>query len=225
MTKSKDIICPKPLFFRYLDDQDIDEAVKLQGAERGERVRFIYNMISESRWSVGRTGPELSYIWQIQLNTVNQYAAEAYRHFKLQLGDPDELRGALMEKLNYVVDSSMKAKKPFLTKEGELVYADAPDHRSAINGIVAMGDLCGLRVRKVEHKLSKAEYDKQDLESLMKVALEELEKSKAITAEGEESNEYTLPERVSPPASSEDSGRNNLAERVRGRRTGRSRNQ
>lgn len=160
--------------WKYLTDDEAKEASLL--FERGERVDWLYDMISNLRYQRGKTGKELSQIFCVSRATMDQYASEAHRRFKAVLGDTEDLRGLIIQKISTIVDDAMEATIPMMTKEGQIKYGRKPDHRSAIQGLVGIGELCGLKVRKHEHKIRYEEYSKESLEALV-------EKSKKLLAE------------------------------------------
>lgn len=203
---------------QLLTEADIKEAKRLCGGSRGERVDFIFALMSNIQWKRGQTGRLLSEIWSMSQNTIDQYASEAYRRFKSQLGDPEELRGMIVAKIETVVDSAMQNTKTMLTKEGDSVEVAAPDHRSAIAGLMGIGELCGLKVRKTETKVRYEEYSRESLNELMEKAKGVLSGA-TITTEGETVHALTEGVPATPPNHS--TQHHDAQERLRNRHPGR----
>lgn len=202
---------------RGLDQEDIAEAFVMKGECRQKRVEYIADLIVQVKWIPGRTHKDLAVIWGITRAAVRQYSSEAYRQFKSKLGEPEELRNALLEKLDFVVTSAMAAKQPFLSKDGVVVYADRPDHKAATQGILGLAELAGLKVRKHEHRVETIVHTKEDLEALIKQGLAEV-RTKIIETTGEATNDtrtINLPPRISPTDAGTLAGDADEPERVR----------
>ena len=119
----------------------IEEGMSLWAA----RVDFIYDMIVTFCWDNTSGRRALQKIWGVRRNVIDDIAREARRRMASGIADPEELRGLCIEQIQYVTKSAMHAKKGMLTKDGDVVYVDAPDHKAAILGIDKIADYIGLK--------------------------------------------------------------------------------
>lgn len=179
--------------YKYLSNEEIAEACDLRQEVAANdsdlvnmRVVFCYELMSTFRWTKGKTYRELARVWDVSHETVKKYSAEAYRRFKTGLGDTGDLKAKMIEQLQHVTQNAMQAKQPFLNKNtGDVVYADKPDHKSAIAGIQAIASLCGMNIKKVEHEHT--HYDQKSLtELLLEWEASKNDKEKAIDTTGTE---------------------------------------
>jgi hypothetical protein len=158
--------------FRWLSDEEVLEAASIVDPMKEEyesctarQVNFCYELIVANRFVPGKTIKELAVIWGVSVDAVKRHSSEAYRRLKADIRDPEEIRGAIIQRLDTVMSMAMNHKKPYLTKEGEVIYADEPNYNAAVAAAKEIKALVGLDIRKIEH--SHKEYETADLPELL----------------------------------------------------------
>jgi diphthamide synthase (EF-2-diphthine--ammonia ligase) len=159
--------------FRWLSDDEVTEAARIVSPLNADeyesvtarQVNYCYELIAANRLVPGKTIKELAIIWGVTPESVKRHTSEAYRRFKATIRDPDEIRGAIIERLDAVMTMAMNHKRPYITREGDVIYADDPNYNAAVNAAKQISALCGLDVRKVEH--THKEYETADLSELL----------------------------------------------------------
>lgn len=109
-----------------------------------DKIDCLYMLKRECVWEGPRTAREVASIWRIGLREVNVMLKSAeYGIHRDLIGQRTTLAAEIYSKMEYVAQSAMQAKKAFLTEEGEIVYADAPDHKAAIHGLSKLAEFIG----------------------------------------------------------------------------------
>lgn len=162
------------------------EAMALAGSSVEEKVEFIFELNRHFRFEPLLTCRELARIWGLNISTVRKYGQDAKRQYrymaKMAEPDPEVFRAELDDAFQVLRDKAVNAKKAFLTKEGEVVYADQPDVKGAIMAQRARAELAGINGGGTPRKREKEVYAEL-------TDAEILEKARAIiTTEGEEND-------------------------------------
>ena len=131
-----------------LTPEEEEEAMKLVGSSPDEKVEFIFELNRHFRFEPQLTSKALAEIWGLSVQRVRQYGQDAKRHYRWMAKhsevDPEVFRAELDDAFQVLRDKAVNAKKPFMTKEGEIVYADQPDVKSAIMAQRARAELAGI---------------------------------------------------------------------------------
>lgn len=93
-------------------------AASTVGSDRAERVEHIARLMASNLWRSGITNRELVAAWGVSLDTMKDYAAEASRIVRRDLGDSEEIRARAMVALEQLaVDCrSLRKKHPSYVK-------------------------------------------------------------------------------------------------------------
>lgn len=156
--------------FRWLSDDEVMEAAAIVDevnefeSMTSRCVNYCYELIAANRLVPGKTIKELAIIWGVSVETVKRHTAEAYRRFKAEIKDPEEIRAAIIQRLDTVMTLAMSYKKPYITREGEIVYADDPNFTAAIGAAREIKSLAGLDSKKITHTV---DYENADLQELV----------------------------------------------------------
>jgi hypothetical protein len=168
-----------------MEDPDRILALEVRGGDDQAKIDFIYTLIRECKWYKLRTARELSVIWRCETKEVMALGRTASEVLQRDIVPfAEQLKSEILEKTDFVVNSAMSAKKPFLTMQGDVVYADAPDHRSALTGLNMLADIVGIKAPK---KSIHANYTECSLEELIAMARSQL--NPVIQTTGQESEE------------------------------------
>lgn len=158
--------------FRWLSDEEVMEATAIMDPLSHEyesctarQVNFCYELIVANRLVPGKTIRDLAVIWGVTPEAVKRHTAEAYRRLKADIRDPEEIRGAIIQRLDSVMAMATNHKKPYLTKEGDVIYADDPNYSAAIAAAKEIAELVGIRTKRVEH--THRDYETADMSELL----------------------------------------------------------
>ena len=166
-----------------LTDNEIERAVALIGAGTEAKVEFIFELMSTLRFQTHRTAKELSYAWNLNINTVRGYCARAKDIFNFMAQherSPDAYRQEIQLRYEHLTNMALQAEKPMLktdkeTGEQEIVYAKAPDIKAAITATKAIAELQAAH-RNAVVEANRNQYTERDLslEQLSELMKEEL---------------------------------------------------
>ena len=168
-----------------LTDDELEKAVALVGAGTEAKVEFIFELMSTLRFQQHRTAKELSYAWNLNVNTVRGYCSRARDIFNFMAQherSPDAYRQEIQLRYEHLTNMALQAQKPMLktdkeTGEQEIVYANAPDIKAAITATKAMAELQGAHrnavVEAARNQYVEKELSLEQLSELMKDELNE----------------------------------------------------
>jgi len=158
-----------------LSEDDHATALRLRGMPDEEQTAFISQIVRECKWNRSRSVKELADLWGIRPGVVKAMHAKACWGIQATVAAlAPTLPFEILEKIDYVVNSAMSAKKAFLTMEGDIVYADAPDHKSALQGLGKIADMIGLTSKNPNNPMNNKQFADASLEDLMRLAKEEI---------------------------------------------------
>ena len=150
-----------------LTPEDIERAQELKHADNEAKLDLVRELLVELRWTP-QSRRLLCTMW-------NMGAAEIYRMGMLaqslilsQMTDPDELRATLIAKATFITEDALRKRRPFLDKEGNVVMAPDPDHRSGLNGLMFIAKLAG--VLDGPPKDRRDDYANKSLDELIEMA-------------------------------------------------------
>ena len=174
----------RPGGIMYLNQDEVDGAVEIINGPKQDKIQFIYDLKACFRWVDGKTHKDLAKCWDCGQGTVRALAVNADNHFRMNLGDPDAIHGALMAKIEFIATSAMNNKKAVVVQTSretsEIEMVDAPDHKAALAGLVAIGNLTGLNRRKIDVKV---DVNNLTFEEMVKKMREENSKQNKELAE------------------------------------------
>lgn len=187
-----------PRGIKWMSPDEVHEAGLITDSDKEEKIQFIYDLKETFRWQDGQTHKDLAKIWDLSPAVVRGIAVAAGRHFRMRMGDPEEIQGAIFAKLEHITTSAMNNTKALVVQvdkdSQEVEYVDAPDHKAAIAGLVAIGNLAGLNHKKMEVNVK---YERMSSEQLFETMRAELEakrqdlkpKPRVFLTEGEEADD------------------------------------
>ncbi len=171
------------------------EATRIVVSGDHEKVAFIVMLIREFRYDGYKTVQRLARLWGVETSVVTSLHQQAMLAIQTHIMEhAPSLPYKILEQVEYVVSSAMNAKKPFMTKTGEIVYADSPDHRAAITGLKTVMDAIGMGKKDSPLNISPDQFESHSLEELLKLAVESARP--ALVAKGETLNETSTTEVV-----------------------------
>lgn len=166
-----------PRGIKWMSADEVHEAGLITDSDKEEKIQFIYDLKETFRWQDGQTHKDLAKIWDLSPAVVRGIAVAAGRHFRMRMGDPEEIQGAIFAKLEHIVTSAMNNQKALVVqvdKDRQTVeYVDAPDHKAGIAGLVAIGNLVGLNQKKMEVNVKYERMSSEKLFETMRAELEE----------------------------------------------------
>ncbi len=164
-----------------LTPEEEAEAMALAKGSIEDKVEFIFELNRHFRFEPQLTTKVLASLWGQDVSTVRRYAQDAKRQYKYMAKhaniDPEVFRAEIDDSFAMLRDKAIHSKKAFMTKEGEIVYADQPDYKSAIMAQRARAELAGINgggtPRRLKETKSYAELsDEEILEKAHKIVLE-----------------------------------------------------
>lgn len=81
---------------------------ELAPATREERVVFCMEMMRAMRWTRGKTDKLLARRWDVDVDTIWLYSAEAWRRIRAEVTDPDATAGTICIALERVIDEAAR---------------------------------------------------------------------------------------------------------------------
>lgn len=177
-----------------LTDEDREDARNLVDATDQEKILFITNLAKGMRFLRGYTSQELAAIWGMRLDRVSELAKTAQIAIAVAEMIPqtvDEARAGTLARMEHIQFLALRNKKGVLSKDGEVVYMDAPDYNAAIKAEQVRGDVLGLGSRRMIEQANEMRLkSKEELEALAKAELTR----GLIQAEGVSSDEIEVGE-------------------------------
>lgn len=179
-----------------------------------DKLECIYTLKRECAWNGPRTARAVADLWRCTPAKVNSLLRQAELVFQHEIaGKRETLAAELISKVEWVSQSAMNAKKPFLNPQtGEILYGDAPDHKAALAGLNMIMDAIGMKGAKARTN-PVGSYQDLTLQQMVEQMKELVSKETAVVTAGEDNGDEeesgqqraALPEQRRPPDPSEDS--------------------
>jgi hypothetical protein len=144
---------------------------RLRHADHISKLDFIQELIVELHWSP-RHKRELAQSWRMSALDVHRMGCEAQGLIMTAMRDPDELRAAIVGKMNYVVETAVHKKRAILDKDGNVVMVPDPDLKAAVAGLGQIARITG--IDKTPPSRVVKDYQRMDLQQLLEVAQRKL---------------------------------------------------
>lgn len=164
----------------------------LQAAAAGTvmlKLEFLERLCASGRWIPVETEYALSQIWGVARATVSNWVGEAWRRLATMHSPErsEEIRAEFLARIRVVGDAALNRKREALTMEGEVVALADPDCRTALQAVVEMATLVGIREQRWRGKVDvSAMSEEAILEQLEKQGYSVAKRSAAVLTEGEE---------------------------------------
>ena len=180
---------PVPRGLQHLSDEEVRGAMDIVDENRLEKLQYIYDMHRSFRWEEGKTHKDLAKIWDFTPAAVRKLSVEAKNYYRMNLGETETIRKSLFDRIEHVTISAMNNTKAMVLQSGRdeqvVEYVDAPDHKTAIAGLVAMGNLAGVNAKKTDVTVKYENVSYDDQLNLMRKQIEEKRIKDMVLTEGE----------------------------------------
>lgn len=81
------------------------------GTDRAQRVEHIARLMASNLWRTGITNRELAEVWSVGLDCMKDYAAEASRIVRRDIGDSEEIRARALVALEQLAADARRLRK------------------------------------------------------------------------------------------------------------------
>lgn len=167
--------------------EDADEAARCSTTVL--RVEWLERYLARGKYQPTVTDFALARLWGITRDSVGNVVGEAWRRLASQHSPErsEEVRAEFIARIRSIGDAALNRKREALTMEGEVVALADPDCRTALQAVVEMATLVGIREQRWRGKVDvSAMSEEAILEQLEKQGYSVAKRSAAVLTEGEE---------------------------------------
>lgn len=129
-------------------------------------IRDIMGLMERGEWHNGRSHRDFAEREGVKLATVRSWSSEAALVLRQCRGDPEDIRDEIINGIRRVGEAALARKREAVTQKGEVFELSDPDCRTALQALVEIAILSGVREERTHQRvdvtaMSEAEIMKQ----------------------------------------------------------------